>query len=286
MKLSQARIGLLILVVLATTPGCAVINRIRAKNELNEAARAYKAGRFPEAEQRSRRALELDPQNKTAPAFIARSIHAQYKPGIETPENIEKARNAIEAYQNLLQSNPNNEEAYKAVAALYGALKDTDKQREWIMQRAGNNAIEAAKRAEAYVILASQDWNCSYTITEQSENKTMAQKDGKTIIVFRKPKEQRDYDSAVACVTRGLEEANQAISLDPNNESAWSFKTNLLLEKVKFAEMDGKPEEKERFQKEATDAQQQTTRLSEENERKKEAKEAEEAKKGQKPPTS
>src|SRR5215210_5764247 len=116
MKLSQARVLLLILVVLASTPGCTVINRIRAKNELNEAARAYKEGHFAEAEQRSRRALELDPLNKTAPAFIARSIHAQYKPGVDTPENIEKARQSIEAYQKLLAQNPNNEEAYKAIA--------------------------------------------------------------------------------------------------------------------------------------------------------------------------
>ena len=283
MKLSQARIALLVLVVLVTTPGCAVINRIRAKNELNEAARAYRAGRFAEAEQRSRRALELDPVNKTAPSFVARSVHAQYKPGIDTPQNLEKARQAIEAYQKLLQVNPNNEEAYKAIAALYGAIKENDKQREWIMQRASNNSVDAKLRAEAYVVLASQDWNCSYTITEQPENKTTAQKEGKTILVFKKPKEQKDFDAAQTCVARGLEEANQAISLDPNNESAWSFKTNLLLERVKLAEMDGKTEDKDRFQKEAGEAQQQTTKLSQENEKRKEA---EEAKKGQKPPTS
>jgi tetratricopeptide (TPR) repeat protein len=279
MKLSQARVALLILVVLVSTPGCTIINRIRAKNELNEAARAYKAGHFAEAEERSRRALDLDPNNKNAPAFIARSIHAQYKPGVDNPENLTLARNAIEAYQRLLATNPNNEEAYKAIAYLYGALKDEPKQREWIMQRAGNNSVDSTKRAEASVVLASQDWNCSYTITEQPGIKTT---EG-TKIVYKKPKEQKDYDQAVACVTRGLEEANQAISLDPNNESAWSFKTNLLLERVKFAEMDGKADEKERFQKEADEAQKQTIKLSEENERKKEA---EEAKKGQKPPTS
>jgi tetratricopeptide (TPR) repeat protein len=278
MKLSQARVALLILVVLLSTPGCSIVNRIRAKNELNEAARAYKAGRFPEAEQRSRRALELDPNNKNAPAFIARSIHAQYKPGVETPDNLDKARKAIEAYQQLLASNPNNEEAYKAIAYLYGAIKEEKMQRDWIAQRASDNSVDAAKRAEALIVLASQDWNCSYTITEQPDVKTT---EG-TKIVYKKPKEQKDYDQAVACVTRGLEEANQAISLDPNNESAWSFKTNLLLERVKFAEMDGNASEKERIQKEADDAQKQTIKLSEENERKKEA---EEAKKGQKPPT-
>lgn len=279
MKLSQARVALLILVVLFSTSGCTVINRIRAKNELNEAARAYKEGHFAEAEQRSRRALELDPTNKTAPSFIARSIHAQYKPGVDTPENIDRARQAIDAYQKLLAQDPNNEEAYKAIAFLYGAIKEDQKQREWIMQRAGNNSVKADKRAEAYVVLASQDWNCSYQITEQP---TVKVAEG-TKIVYKKPKEQKDYDQAVACVTRGLEEANQAISLDPNNESAWSFKTNLLLERVKFAEMDGKPEDKDRLQKEADVAQKQTIKLSEENERKKEA---EEAKKGQKKPTS
>lgn len=279
MKLSQARVALLILVVLVSTSGCTVINRIRAKNELNEAARAYKEGHFAEAEQRSRRALELDPLNKTAPSFIARSIHAQYKPGVDTPENIERARQAIDAYQKLLAQNPNNEEAYKAIAFLYGAIKEDQKQREWITQRASNNSVEGAKRAEAYVVLASQDWNCSYQITEQP---TVKVTEG-TKVVYKKPKEQKDYDQAVACVTRGLEEANQAISLDPNNESAWSFKTNLLLEKVKFAEMDGKTEDKDRLQKEAEEAQKQTIKLSEENERKKEA---EEAKKGQKKPTS
>jgi Flp pilus assembly protein TadD len=49
---------------------------------LNEAARAYREGRFVEAEQYSRRAQELDPNNKTAPMFIARTIHAQYRPGV------------------------------------------------------------------------------------------------------------------------------------------------------------------------------------------------------------
>ena len=279
MKLSQARVALLILVVLFSTSGCTVINRIRAKNELNEAARAYKEGHFAEAEQRSRRAMELDPLNKTAPSFIARSIHAQYKPGVDTPENVDRARQAIDAYQKLLAQNPNNEEAYKAIAFLYGAIKEDQKQREWITQRASNNSVDAAKRAEAYVVLASQDWNCSYQITEQP---TVKVTEGLKV-VYKKPKEQKDYDQAVACVTRGLEESNQAISLDPNNESAWSFKTNLLLERVKFAEMDGKPEDKERLQKEAEAAQKQTIKLSEENERKKEA---EEAKKGQKKPTS
>ena len=97
MKLSQTRIAVSVLaitalaILVATTSGCGVVNRIRAKNQLNEAARSYREGRFPEAEAHSREAAALDPDNKTAPMFIARTIHAQYRPGVQSPENIAKA---------------------------------------------------------------------------------------------------------------------------------------------------------------------------------------------------
>ncbi len=146
MKLSQTRIAIMLAILVATTSGCGVINRIRAKNQLNEAARAYREGHFEEAEQHSTRALELDPDNKTAPMFIARTIHAQYRPGVQTPENIAKAHEAIEAYQKILEKNPKNEEAYKAIAYLYGAIKDDDKLRAWISARA-NDASEKLKNA-------------------------------------------------------------------------------------------------------------------------------------------
>jgi tetratricopeptide (TPR) repeat protein len=274
MKLSQAGIGLLILAALVTTTGCGVINRIRAKNEINEASRAYKAGKFAEAEQHSKRALELNPDDKNAPIFVARTIHAQYKPGVETPENQAKARAAIEAYKKLLEKNPNNEEAYKAIAALYGALKEDETQRQWIMQRATQESVPAAQRAEAYTVLASKDWNCSYEITEQPENKQAVNKDGKPTIQFKKPKEQADFDKAQQCVARGLEEAEKAISLDPTNDTAWSFKTNLLLESAKLAEMDGKMEDKDKFNQQAKEAQDKTTQLSEQKQKQKEEEEA------------
>src|SRR5436190_298632 len=106
MKLSQTRIAIILAVLVATTSGCGVINRIRAKNQLNEAARAYREAHFGEAEQHARRALELDPANKTAPLFIARIVHRQYKRGVNTPENLAKAKDAIDEYKKLLQNDP------------------------------------------------------------------------------------------------------------------------------------------------------------------------------------
>src|SRR6266850_2981927 len=149
MKLSQTRIALALAILVVMTSGCSLINRVRAKNELNEAAQAYHDGHFDQAEQHSRRALELDPDSKSAPLFVARTIHAQFRPGVQTPENIAKANEAIQAYQQILQRDPKNEEAFKAIAYLYGATKEDEKLRAWLSTRANDSTAEPVKRAEA-----------------------------------------------------------------------------------------------------------------------------------------
>jgi len=283
MKLSQARIAIALAVVIATSSGCGVINRIRAKNELNEAARTYREGLFVEAEQHARKALDLDPNNKTAPLFIARTVHAQYRTGVNTPENIAKAREAIEAYRKILESDPTNEEAYKAIAFLYEKIKEDEKLRDWIIARANDNRVEPDKRAEAYIVLASKDGNCSFQITDLPTNKITTVTDGKATVSYRKPNNPKDFEVAQMCVKRGLEEVENAIKFDPNSEAAWSYKTNLLSEAVKLAEMDGKVDQKAELEKQREAAQKRTTQLSEAN-KKKQAEE--DAKKAASPPTS
>lgn len=275
MKLSQTRIAIVLAILVATSSGCGVINRIRSKNQLNEAARAYREGRFLEAEQHSREAAALDPDNKTAPMFIARTIHAQYRPGVQTPDNVAKAQQAIEAYQTILQNNPKDDEAYKAVAYLYGAIKEDDKLRKWIADRAANDQAEPEKRAEAYVVLASKDWDCSFKVTEQPSVKTTTidPSNNKATVSYKKPKEQKEFDQAQMCVKQGLSEAENAIKFDPNNESAWSYKTNLLLEASKLAEMDGKTDQKAQLQKDYEAALKRTTELSVANQKRKEEEE-------------
>ena len=279
MKLSQSWIVLALAILVASSSGCGVVNRIRAKNELNEAARAYREGRFPEAEQHSRRAAELDPDNKTAPMFIARTIHAQYRRGVQTPENIAKANEAITAYQNILDKNPKDEEAYKAIAYLLGETKEEAKLRQWISNRAASDTVEPEKRAEAYIVLASKDWDCSFKMTELPANKTTTidPSNNKATVSYKKPSDQKEFDTAQQCVKQGLSEAENAIKFDPNNESAWSYKTNLLLEAAKLAEMDGKSDTKADYQKQYEAALKRTTELNVANQKRKEEQEAQKA---------
>ena len=273
MRFSPSRIGATAILVLfaGAGAGCTLVNKIRAKNELNETARSYREGRFEEAERHAKRALYLDPNNKTAPIFIARVIHQQYKPGVDQPDNIERAREAIAAYQQILAKDPNNEEAYKAISVLYAAIKDETKLREWISARANDPNMSSEKRAEAYAILAGKDWDCSFKVTELPDVKITATEGGNAKVTYKKPKDQKDFDSIQQCVARGLEEAETAIKYDPNSEAAWSYKTNLLIEAAKIADMNGEADKKAQYTRQAEVAQKRNSELAEERRKKEEA---------------
>lgn len=232
-----------------------------AIDELTEAVRAYKAGKFAEAQQHAERALKLNPPNKIAPLFIARSIHSQYKPGVNTPENILKARAAIIAYERILARDQNNDEAYRAIAFLLGDIKEEEKQRQWILQRATGESVPKDKRAEAYTVLASRDWKCSYDITELPENKTVTNRKGAEIISYRKPQNQADFVAAWKCAVSGLEKIERAISLAPKDDAAWSYKGHLLFEMAKLAEMNGQRKQQAEYRQQADEAWAQSTAL-------------------------
>jgi tetratricopeptide (TPR) repeat protein len=276
MRFSQSRIGATAILALfvAASAGCTVVNKIRAKSELNDAAQSYRDGHIEEAEAHAKRALYLDPNNPTAPIFVARIIHQQYKQGVDTPDNIAKAKEAIEAYKQVLQKDPTNEEAYKAISVLYAFTKDDQNLRDWIMRRANDASMSNEKRADAYAILAGKDWDCSFRITELPEVKQTDSAGGSPKVTYKKPREQKDLDKIQRCVVQGLQEAETAIKLDANNESAWSYKTNLLLESAKIADMNGEADKKVQFQKQADVAQKRATALSEERRKKEEAAQA------------
>src|SRR6185295_5101666 len=93
-------------------------------------------------------------------------------------------------------------------------------------------------------------------------------------VTYKKPKEQKDFDEIQRCVTRGLEEAETAIKYDPNSESAWSYKTNLLIEAAKIAKMNGDAGKASEFEKQAEVAQKRATTLADERRKREEAAEA------------
>jgi len=190
---------------------------------------------------------------------------------VQAQDNVAKANEAIQAYQRILEKDPKNDEAYKAIAYLYEALGQDDKLKSWISARAVDQGVAPEKRAESYIVLASKDWDCSFKITELPSNKTTTLQGGnRAVVSYKKPSDAKDFDNAQKCVKRGLEEVENAIKLDPNSEAAWSYKTNLLLEASKLAEMEGNTAKKAELDKQREVAQKRTEELSRANQKKKE----------------
>ncbi len=236
-----------------------------ANKEINDGAAQYRAGNFAEAQRHFERALELDPSQKNAPLFIARALHAQYRPGVDTPENIAKAQEAIEAYKKVLMQKPDDDNTFNAVAYLYRQLKDEQNENDWLMMRANREATPKEKRSDAYAVLVSKQWNCSFEITERSENKQIVQKPDAVVIRYTKPKDESDFFKAQQCAIRGMELTEQALSLNPENATAWSSKTNLLREMAKLAQMEGNQEQQAFYNNQAEESLATHTKLSEQN---------------------
>lgn len=282
MKPLQARNLPLLLVVLAAAvgaSGCGFANNIRAKSALNDGAKHYKEGDFKAAEDNFRRALEINPEHENARMYLARAIERQYKPtGVDTRENDQKAQEALAAYRDILQREPNNEAAFSGVRRMLGYTKQTDEQIKLVADRANSESAPNDKRSEAFTFLASKRWKCANDVTEQPESKQTVQRDGKTVIEYKKPANAEDYAKAQQCATEGLSFAERAIALNPDNEFGYSYQANILLEQAKIAQMEGNGELKAQLESRADVARQKNAEITE---RKDKAKQAEEERKAQ-----
>jgi NADH dehydrogenase/NADH:ubiquinone oxidoreductase subunit G len=233
-----------------------------AIEELNEAAQSYREGHFAAAQLHAEKALALDPSSKTAPLFIARTVHAQYKPGDQGETNVAKARETIDAYKRVLTQDSQNEEAYRAIAYLYAALKADDLLRGWLFQRAIDTAFSDEKRGEAYLALAGRDWDCSFNITELPSQKATRVVKRRVEIRYNKPKDPAEFEKAQRCASEGLEMSEAAITLAPDSTTAWKHKTNLLLELAKLSEMANDLQLKTEYNNQANAARRTTDEIT------------------------
>jgi tetratricopeptide (TPR) repeat protein len=138
-------------VLLATTTGC---NKLRARDQLNKGVQAYKAAHYEEATEHFKNAINLDNDLKVAKMYLATVYAQQYVPGVDSPENIRNAQQAIEQYQTVLQSDPKNVTSLKGIAFLYMQQKKFDEAREYYRK-----AIDADPNdPETYYSLGVTDW--------------------------------------------------------------------------------------------------------------------------------
>jgi hypothetical protein len=300
MKVSrQVGIFALIAIIVLTGAGCNFWNQIKARQNLVDGAKAYSDKKFEEAEALFRDAVKRDPSNLLGQLFLARTLHSQYAANRTQTEKAEEAvaeyRKVVPEYKADLarrkearDANPNDEKAARdyndtlailngsisAVANLLDTTNKPDEWKAWQTEIANDTGLPNETRATAFTSMASKENTCANDITGVEPVRKTVKVDGKDEYQYVKPTDPAVYEKLKGCIARGTELINKALELDKNSDSIWSYKTSLLIQDMRLAEMDGRKEDEARFKEEADRAKAEFSRLAEIKRRQKEEEEA------------
>jgi hypothetical protein len=252
-----------------------------------EGAEMHKNRKYEDAEKYFRKAMAQQPDSIQAKRFLAITLHSAFAADTKDPG---KAQQAIDIYKEVLVKEPADNASFKAVADLLGSQGKKEELEKWLLDRAAQENVPAEQRAEALTSLAAKQNTCANEISDIEPVKTTVEKDGKAVFVFKKPAKPEDYDRLKQCATKGTEYIDKALSMESDVtknvksidvkalkdeelvaknefikkfESAWSYKTSLLVQYSRIAEMDGSSADKEKYKTEAESARQKFLALAE-----------------------
>ena len=237
-------LGLLALAL--ATPGCGVINNLRAKNSLNEGVREFNKGKYQSAEEKFSNALDLSPGLTNAQLFYARALNAQFDQALTD----ELGQKTVDAYDRIIAKNQDNPEAVDQALAfkanIYNQLTrvSPDKsaqykalQRETLEKRANLPSATQKSKADVYYTLGVGYWQESYDLNASyvSHNRNVPPE----ILEKMKPLDLKAH-----------EYLQKAISVDPNYANAWFYEKLVFIEDIKR-----EPSRKEELTKKAMEMQ-------------------------------
>ncbi len=278
MRFSRWGIIILLSAMMLGLSACGPINSVFARRDLIEGAKAYKDRKYDEAEKRFRNAIALDPNQKQAQLFLARTLHSMYA---ADRSQVAKAEEAITEYKKVLAGDPADNSSFKAVANLYETMGRKDDLQKWLTDRTTDPNVPKDQQAEAFTSLAAKDNTCANEISDVEPVKKTVEKGGKAEYVFTKPENPADFERLKQCVAQGTAYIDKAIALEPPEsknaknvdikslsdqelnklndlvkkfESAWSYKTSMLVQNARVAEMEGRAADKESFKQQSDDA--------------------------------
>jgi tetratricopeptide (TPR) repeat protein len=140
---------------LLSTAGC---NKLMARDQLNKGVQSYRNANYEQAVEHFKNAVALDEDLKVAKLYLATAYTQQYVPGADTPDNLRMAQQAIEAYQQVLNGDPENVTSLKGIAYLYLQLKKFDQAREYYQKALSKDPNDP----ELYYSVGVIDWTQAF----------------------------------------------------------------------------------------------------------------------------
>ena len=140
---------------LLMTAGC---TKLKARDQLNKGVQSYKAANYEAAIEHFKNAVNLDSDLKVAKLYLATAYAQQYVPGVDAPDNVRNATQAIDQYKAVIANDPKSINSLKGIAFLNMQMKNFEQAREYYKK-----AIEADPHdPEVYYSVGVIDWSQAY----------------------------------------------------------------------------------------------------------------------------
>src|SRR5665213_15543 len=196
--------------------GC---KQLAARDQLNKGVDAYKAGHIEEAIGHFQQATELDPKLPMAKSYLGTALAQNVVAGVDTPENLKTAQQAIGIFQEVLAKDPSDVNSLKNIAAIYFELKKMDEAKEWQKKVL---AVDPKDPEAAYTI-GVIDWTKAHENTLKALSPTGLNDDGEGNVKAPKKVLQTIKDENETVVEEGLQYLNQAVANRPNYDDAMAY---------------------------------------------------------------
>jgi hypothetical protein len=225
--------------------GCGPVNKLIAKDTLNNGVREFNKGRYPQAEQLFVKALDYDPDNKNAKLFYAMTLNAQLK---RAPSE-ELGLKTIDAYKAVVEADPSFEQKDKAaafIAEVYRTIIDTldtqddaakiekykEARRQTLIERANLPGQTKEVQAQTLYSLGQAYWQEVNLMLRAYEKRTTPAPGAAPVSTYDVPPEKQAQ--ARELINKGHELMAQALAKDPDYADAFAYEKLLFLEELKF----------------------------------------------------
>jgi tetratricopeptide (TPR) repeat protein len=198
-----------------------------ARRLLSLGVQAYKDARYAEAVQHFQSAIQAEPDFLDAWLHLGTAYTSQYVPGADTPANVEFARQAEEAFRQVLEREPENRVALASLGSLCFNQKKFDDAAEW-----NRRLIRIEPRnKEAFYTLGVIAWTKSYDGRKEARARAgMKLEDRGPIKDPALRQELRERNLAV--IDEGVRNMETALGIDPDYDDAMVYINLLYREKA------------------------------------------------------
>jgi tetratricopeptide (TPR) repeat protein len=196
--------------------GC---NRLAARDQLNKGVDAYKSAHYEEAIGHFQKATELDPSLPMAKTYLATALAQNVVPGLDTPDNLKTAQQAISIFQEVLAKDPTDVNSLKQVAGIYFSIKKFQEAKEWQKKVL---AVDPKDPEAAYTV-GVIDWTLAHENALKNLVPAGINDDGEGNVKAPKKVLQEIAQENAPLVDEGLKYLHQAIANRPNYDDAMAY---------------------------------------------------------------